>query len=111
VGLFQRKPLVDGAGGSRLALSNMILQIPGDIAMFRALPEIDQQAVMQGATPAEQAKYRPYLKSNVSGQAAGQGIFEQSAASTPRLPGAGQPRRSYSQHRPSRGIRSRRPPP
>jgi TorA maturation chaperone TorD len=44
VGLFQRKPSVDGAGGSRLALSNMILQIPGDIAMFRALPEIDQQA-------------------------------------------------------------------
>jgi hypothetical protein len=58
------------SGGSRLAMSNILMHVPGDVSMFRALPEPDQAAVMKGATPAEQEKYKPYLKSDVSLQAA-----------------------------------------
>jgi hypothetical protein len=57
-------------GGSRLAMSNILLHVPGDIQMFRRLEIPDQEAVMKGATPANQARYKPYLKTDIAVQAA-----------------------------------------
>jgi hypothetical protein len=57
-------------GGSRLSLSNVLLHIPSDVTMFRALPQADQEAIMKGATPEQQAKYKPYLKSDIVVRAA-----------------------------------------
>jgi hypothetical protein len=60
---------MDG-GGSRQAMANMVLGIGPDISKFRALPESDQKAIMEGATPEEQAKYRPFMKTNAAAHAA-----------------------------------------
>jgi hypothetical protein len=58
------------AGGSRQGLSNILLHIPPDVSMFRALPEVAQQRVMQEAPAEESTRYRPYLKSDVAGRVA-----------------------------------------
>lgn len=58
------------AGGSRQSMANAILGVPADIAQFRALPEADQKALMEMATPAQKEKYGPFQKTNVAKQVA-----------------------------------------
>lgn len=58
------------AGGSRQGLSNIMLGIASDVSMFRALPEPDQKAIMEQADPGEQARYRPFLKNNITSRTA-----------------------------------------
>jgi len=58
------------AGGSRQGLSNIMLGISSDVSMFRALPEPDQKAIMDQASPEERSRYQPFLKNNVTSQTA-----------------------------------------
>jgi hypothetical protein len=67
------------AGGSRQGLSNIMLGISSDVSMFRALPEPDQQAIMQQASPDEAARYKPFLKNHVTSQVADMVVEAQKA--------------------------------
>jgi hypothetical protein len=53
--------------------------IASDVSMFRALPEPDQQAIMQQASPDEQARYKPFLKNHVTSQVADMVVEAQKA--------------------------------
>jgi hypothetical protein len=67
------------AGGSRQGLSNIVLGISSDVSMFRALPEPDQQAIMQQASPEERDRYQPFLKNNVTSRTADMVVDAQKA--------------------------------
>lgn len=58
------------AGGSRQGLSNMLLGLGNDIAQFRALPIEIQEQAMATFSPEDQARYRPWQKSNVTNRVA-----------------------------------------
>jgi hypothetical protein len=57
--------------------------------MFRALPEAAQKAVMDRATAMEQNKYRPYLKTNITGRVADLMVDMQKAREAGDEAGAG----------------------
>jgi hypothetical protein len=58
------------AGGTRQGLGNAMMGIESSVSMFRSLPADVQQTVMDRATPEEQTKYKPWMKSNVSSRVA-----------------------------------------